>query len=375
MVQSGINYKKMKIGILTLPLHTNYGGILQAYALQTVLERMGHEVVVIDKEQHKKEPSMLSYVKRYIKKYIFQKNVLIFAEKTYNESYAYVSRNTQRFIDNNIHHIYIKPEEIKEGEYEAFIVGSDQIWRPSYYKPIQNAFLLFTKGWNVKRLAYAASFGSDVWEYSKREEKECRELINKFDAVSVREKNGVELCKEHFGIQAFHVADPTMLLMPHDYVKIGNIIKNSERQIVTYILDESPLISDITRHLSQKMDLPTHRANSRFEDYSAPIEERVQPPVESWLTDLYNAELIITDSFHACVFSILFNKEFIVIGNKSRGNMRVQSLLASLNIADRYCCDIESCDIALNSKTDYEKVNALLNRFREESINFLSNNL
>ena len=100
-----------------------------------------------------------------------------------------------------------------EGEYDAFIVGSDQVWRPSYNQHLEQAFLNFTENWkNVKRIAYAASFGVDNWEFTKKQTKECKRLVQKFDFVSVREDTAVNLCKEHLGIEATHVLDPTLLL-------------------------------------------------------------------------------------------------------------------------------------------------------------------
>ena len=364
----------MKIAILTLPLHTNYGGILQAYALQIVLERIGHDVVIIDRMQHKNEPSVLTYLKRIILKYLLRRNIRIFVEKKYNKSYPYVSKNTQKFIDRYIHHVFTQPEYIKEKDFDAYVVGSDQIWRPSYYSPIQNAYLRFTKGWNVKRIAYAASFGTDAWEYSPKQEKDCRELIQGFDAVSVREQSGVQLCKKHFGINACHVLDPTLLLNAEDYIKLG-VKEDSQEQIVTYILDDEPNTKETIEYISKKMDLPIHRANSRFEEYSAPIEERVQPAVESWLSDLYNAKIVLTDSFHACVFSILFKKDFLVIGNTSRGQTRVLSLLHSLNLDDRLICSLDSCDHVINKRIDYFKIDALVDKLKNESLCFLRNNL
>ena len=147
----------MKIGILTLPLHTNYGGILQAYALQTVLERMGHNVVVFDTDKRLSLPkSPLTYVKRLVMKLFRKNSIPIFYEKKRNRTYPIISKHTQCFIDKYVHRYIAKHlEDIKENDVDAIIVGSDQIWRPIYFRSpdwakTEDAFLAFTKGWDIK---------------------------------------------------------------------------------------------------------------------------------------------------------------------------------------------------------------------------------
>ena len=143
----------MKIGILTLPLHTNYGGILQAYALQTVLERMGHEVVIFNHERKYRLPLWrlpLSYTKRIIKKYILgRKDTKIFAEQKLRDDYTKISQHTQKFIDTYLHTYNVETfKKLKSTDFDAIVVGSDQVWRPKYFVSlfvdrIENAFLSF----------------------------------------------------------------------------------------------------------------------------------------------------------------------------------------------------------------------------------------
>ena len=147
----------MRIGILTLPLRTNYGGILQAYALQTVLERMGHEVSVITTPNKAKLPVWkwpYSYPKRMIRKYILGRNEHVFFESYYNRVYPIVGQHTLQFIDKYIHYFEVgKLLDLKENNFDAFVVGSDQVWRPMYYPTkIENAYLDFARDWNDKRL-------------------------------------------------------------------------------------------------------------------------------------------------------------------------------------------------------------------------------
>ena len=100
---------------------------------------------------------------------------------------------------------------LNPNDFDAFIVGSDQVWRRLYMPDIYREYLSFAEGWNVRRISYAASFGTEEWEYSPLETTECRRLLQKFDAVSVREASGVSLCKKHFGVEAVHVVTITAL--------------------------------------------------------------------------------------------------------------------------------------------------------------------
>ena len=170
----------MKIGILTLPLHTNYGGILQAYALQTVLERMGHEVFVLDKGQirHLKVwEALWIYPKRFAVKYVKRKNIDIFAIRHHNKIFPIISQYTQLFIDKYIHVLKVNDfSKLNSHDFDAIVVGSDQIWRPEYNEKIENAYLRFAELWNIKRIAYAVSFGTDKWGYTAKQTNTCTVL-------------------------------------------------------------------------------------------------------------------------------------------------------------------------------------------------------
>ena len=369
----------MKIGILTLPLHTNYGGILQAYALQTVLERMGHEVHVIEKEKRplsiNKYKMPLTYGKR-IAKNLMGKKVPIFYEQKYNREQPIIRQYTDQFIEKYIHLIKYKEfSDIKESEYDAIVVGSDQVWRPKYFgiNQIEQAYLRFAENWNIKRMAYAASFGTDEWEYTTKQTSICGELLKKFDAVAVREESGVQLCKEHFRVEAQHVLDPTMLLEKEDYIKLfeANNTPKSQGNLLCYFLDETDEKKELIKRVAKEKRLIPFNVKSKSEDINSPISDRIQPPLEQWLRGFYDAEFVVTDSFHACVFSILFKKPFFVVGNITRGMSRFVSLLDMFGIVDR----IIDCKSSLEIKTyiPWENLITSLNYNRKISKSILSN--
>lgn len=366
----------MKIGILTIPLHTNYGGILQVYALQTVLKRLGHEVIVIDKSPYKylktfRKP--FAYTKRFVMKFMFKKDIRIRSEEYHNEIYSVVSQYIQPFIDNNIQRVEIDDLKIlKEKDFDAIVVGSDQIWRPKYYPKVENAYLDFTEKWNIKRITYAASFGTDKWEYSKKQTKRCGKLLKKFDAVSVREDSAIKLCNDYYDVNATQMLDPTMLLEVKDYIEIfekSNVPK-SKGTLLDYILDETDEIRSLIDKIAKRKGLIPFKVNSMVEDVNAPLEERIQPPVDQWLRGFYDAEFVVTDSFHACVFSILFNKPFIVVGNMERGLARFESFLKMFELEDRMITDLTNFDVSQMKSFKVE-----ISEKRKEAIYFLKKNL
>ena len=337
----------MRIGILTLPLHTNYGGILQAYALQTVLERMGHEVKVINKIFNYNLPlwkQPFVYTKRILKNLKGDKFPIFYEQQVIKEI-PIIRRYTNEFIGKYIHtHDVKRYSDLKENDFDAFVVGSDQVWRPKYFAKIEDAYLQFTKDWNIKRIAYAVSFGTDEWEYSSKQTANCKNLVKKFDAVSVREDSGVDLCKRYLDIDSEHLLDPTMLLKKEDYIRLfeNSNTPASPGTLMCYILDETPEIELLINKIARERGLIPFRASSKVENNRAPLVERIQPSVEQWLRGFYDAKFIVTDSFHACVFSILFNKPFIAIGNKGRGLSRFISLLSRFSLEDRLLLNLSN---------------------------------
>ena len=373
----------MRIGVLALQLRYNFGGILQAYALQKTLNDLGHKAVHIDQHRYvtigpwyKKYPI---YLKRAIRKYLFGENLIVRADVAINNTTKAIATHTDPFIDKHIKRIYTKDfSNIKKGKFDAIVVGSDQVWRPQYFfSKIENAYLEFTKDWDVKRIAYAASFGTEEWEYNEEQTANCAALLKKFNAVSVRESSATVLCKEKLGAEALHVIDPTMLLEKEDYIKLfkeTDTVK-SDGNLLCYILDKGKEKDAIIENIAKEKQLTPFFVNSRYEEHDAPIEERIQQPVEKWLRAFYDAEFVITDSFHACVFSILFNKTFIVYGNKERGLARFHSLLELFGLEDRIVTSPEDVSKIALTPIDWNKVNNIHKHMKEKSLSFLTKNL
>ena len=377
----------MKIGVLTLPLNSNYGGILQAYALQTALERMGHDVYEIELNNNMRwrYPPLwkmpFSFGKRIILKYLLRKkNYKIFLEKYERRIYPMLIHDILIFISKYIKQYKVDKFADCKGMFDAYICGSDQIWRYKYYpffeNDIANVYLKFLDDEPCKRIAYAASFGTDKWEYPANATAECKKWIQKFDAVSVREESGIKLCSTYFDVKAKHVLDPTMLLSKDDYVALiekSNVPK-SKGNLFCYILDTTEEKMKIVKNLEKQHHLTSFFMNGDCGNWADDLEKRIQPPVESWLRAFYDSEFIVTDSFHACVFSILFHKQFLVIGNPERGLARIHSLLSMFGLEDRLTFDT-SLDVNKIEMNNYGKVDEIFHQLRTDSIAFLSESL
>ena len=374
----------MKIGILTLPLHINYGGILQAYALQEVLKRMGHEVMFM--EEAKANSIMLSpfsfyfwwYLKRPLK-YLLRCSFIDRSSHHDFKHYWLLNRRLRSFM---MTYMPIRTcqsfVDFKAFRLDALVVGSDQIWRPLYFSNIEKAYLSFADSWDVKRIVYAASFGTDQWEYSAEQTTRCKELIHRFDAVSVREQSGVSFCRNFFNREADFLLDPTLLLDVSDYLQLipSSQSERKSQTLTTYILDASTekeivLNSILKSGNYTKEDIPSPESHvSEFQ------HEEELPSIEHWIRNFHNADFVFTDSFHGCVFSILFHKPFIVFGNKERGMARFQSLLELFGLQKRLILsqkEFEEKNWAVS--IDWDFVDRKRQEMKEKSIHFLKKNL
>lgn len=372
----------MKIAIITLPLHTNYGGLLQAYALKTTLESMGHEATVLDLKDKMPVPKGIrapfKYMGRMLKRLLKgSEGPEVFKELRYRRELPVVSANTSAFVENHISPRLIDSyESIVEGEYDAFFVGSDQVWRPMYFRGIENAFLKFTKDWDVLRVAYAASFGTDKLEYEYIQLEECSRLLSRFDAVSVREDAAVEMCAEwldHEG--SVHVLDPVMLLDADVYRSMARNaqIHGAEGCIMTYLLDPSAEKNHVVDFMKRVSGLDTYDSSVCPYDSGKPLSDRVVPPLEQWLAGFADCDMVVTDSFHGCVLAVLMHKRFVAVGNSRRGMSRLNSFLSMFGLEQRLVHGIDPEDDGsfLLSEIDWETVDSVLENQREKSIKFI----
>ena len=351
----------MKIGIFTLPLVNNYGGILQAYALSRVLVGLGHEPRLINLRLQRSKLS-IAYIKFLVACAL--KKELCGAK--FNPSYE---RDTSEFVAENIPLTapVCTPADLKalceKERFEAVILGSDQVFRPSYFADFADCFSLGFLPPNCTRIAYAASFGGDRLCGLKNpaDLKAHAANLAKFKAISVRERDGVKLARECFGVDASWVLDPTLLANKEIYDKF--LSHAPKRKGFAYILDPSPRSEAAIELLKKQSGLEIDEVNDRGNRIG----------IKAWLSAIAGAEFVLTDSFHGCVFSIIFNKPFFVLVNASRGASRFSSLLGSFGLEDRALQDPK--DARLDATIDWDGVNEALRRKREDSMKFLKTSL
>lgn len=357
----------MKIGILTHPILKNYGGVLQAYASQFFLSKHGHEAWIVDREFNYVDSLsgfklILFRIKQIVKKVIGLK------KRADNNKYQNIALFKEKYI-SPITCVFRYNREMKHLQptyrFDALYVGSDQVWRKGYTPCIKNYFLDFAeKQKGIKRIAYAASFGSDKWDFDKSTTKRCRDLLSKFDFVSVREQRGIELCRNVFNMSSSLVCDPTLLLERQDYERLFLLEPEmSSDSLFCYFLDP----------FDDKMKFVLKYANKQNLAVSSiiPKESEVLPPVSEWLSSIAKSKFVITDSYHGMIFSIIFNKPFLVISNKHRGNSRFYTILEKLQITGRIVDNFDGFDDKLVPELKWDDINSRLESFKRESSEYL----
>lgn len=357
----------MKIGIVTQPLCANYGGILQNYALQQILIKMGHDPITLDYL-----PS-LSFG-RYILYALKGIASLPFPSKRHKikpyRHYLRRPKQIESFVRKNIKLTKTIPEYnktlLRKNEIEAIVVGSDQVWRYSYNSHyIEDMYLDFAKRYSCLKMAYGASFGIEEWDYPTAKTEAVKKLVKQFDSISVREVSGVKLCKDILGIDAQYVIDPTMLLERSDYERIcAKPDIYLEPYIATYVLDDNEEKEAFINSVAVVKNLPIKRMSV----YSS------GSTVEEWLSTIKNADFIITDSYHGSLFSIIFGKQFRAIINKDRGSDRFYSIFSKLGILNCLMDTIPN-EFDNNYIIDYDQLYLTLNSLRKESMFYLSNTM
>lgn len=352
----------MKIGIVTQPLLANYGGILQNYALQQILKRMGHEPVTID--YIPKLPIyryLLSCVKTLALFFIPGKRRSFVPYPKYQRN-TFITPFVDRYISKTRTVHKYSSSLISKYSIEMVISGSDQVWRPMYNFYLEDMFLHFVQT-DVRKIAYAASFGVDNWEYTGKQTRCCSQLAKRFDAISVREDSGVSLCRRYLNVNAVEVLDPTLLLDREDYeVVCTEMPVCTDAFLASYVLDMTPEKNAFIHKLAMERGLSVRI-------FSADREATLS--IEEWLSMFRDASYIVTDSFHGTVLSIIFNKPFISIGNKERGYSRFQSLLGKFDLQNRLLT-VDEFDRIVNDEIKWDEVNDLRKDWQKCSIDFLT---
>ena len=307
------SYPKYDVGIFGWWFEdnwTNYGSTLTYYALMEYVSSLGLSVCMITSPFHKKENAS-----NFIKKH------------------GYVMSNTYKFEDFKKHNENI----------DTFLIGSDQLWFYDCYKSWGHSLFLDFVDEDKKKISYSTSFGHKDPKIPDSEIPILKKFLNRFDAVSSRENDGVEILNNKFNIDSVQVLDPVFIC---DYKNWESIAFDAERKttgdfIFAYILDPNEEKNSALGYLSKKLNMPVvsitdkqYKNNEKVEilrNYGV-LEKAT---IEELIYHLMNAKYVLTDSYHGLCFSLIFKKNFATIINPKRGTSRFETLATLFDIGDR----------------------------------------
>lgn len=341
--------------ILTFSKNDNRGANLQAYALKKTLEEEGVDVRFLDIQLPRKKLNPIGLIVTKINNYCAE----VFRKRS-NFKYTDQYNSVQELIDN--------PPAA-----DIFIVGSDQVWNPDLTKGCdpRTYFFSFLKD-NTKRISYAASFGKSEWDATEYDN-DIKELLSKFDYVSVREDSGVNICRDIFKRDDVEVClDPSLLLKTSDIKKIIKDSYKPRKHIYSYLFYKSCDIYNMVEEIASqtKLEITGDLRNSNTFN-----KLRSLHGVEQWIRNVAESEIVVTNSFHTMVVSILLRKNFIIVPPVKGRETRLISLLSRLGLLGRYISYGDKIDVSSLAPINYDLVELKLDALRTSSLNFIKNAL
>lgn len=370
----------MHVGIITIHNHYNYGAVLQAYALNHAVRRLGHQCKTIDCNI---DPGAGRLAKR-------AQHPGAQITNLYNLCHWIANmRHDRRFREFISHHIpvsdinYQSIDQIVKDppQFDAYITGSDQVWRPSYLdQKIGGVFhLCFASPARSRLISYAPSFG--VSNIPARYAKEVSEYLMRYHSLSIREKQGQKIIYEFTGRKATHVLDPTLLLSVDEYETILQFPPIAGEYILVYPIElgKNMALLNLVKEVKKQVSLPVVCIFPLVFDFRwLLVADRVllDAGPQEFLGLFKNASIVCTNSFHGTVFSIKYQKNFLGVPHSS-SNSRIYSLLEEVGLLNRQIKDLETQKVKKTLETiiDYNVVIPKLQRSVEHSISFLKNAL
>lgn len=386
------NSEKDKVGILTL-YHGNYnfGGLLQAYALPAAIKQyLGIAAEQID-YVYMSEKQIETKDKSSIKKTIYEAVYIVFTKlkkkKLARRKNAF--EQFREFIPHSKRTYECDSISDSNKIYTKFICGGDQIWNDyhivQWYRSIDSkVFTLQFVPENVKKISYAPSMA--VLELTDEFRKEFSEKIKRFDAISVREKKTLSVMKQMTNKTITIAADPVLLLQESDWLKVMRYSKKRKQYVLCYLLGDSTEQRKVVEKFAAKNNYKVivfphivHNAIRKCDLFFGDIHDYSSGPRE-FLGLINNAEFVITDSFHACVFSMIFKTPFVVFernkpGEKGNMNSRIYDFLEEYHLENQLVTEKKLADMKEIPKLDFTYAHEHWKKRREESLEFLKNAL
>lgn len=365
----------MKIGTITLHYQMNYGGLLQAYALQRVLQRLGHDSEIIDYR------APLLYLKpRLFSGTTLKRSVKFWLGRSLPRPIVDSRIRWKKSIEFVENHLPLSSSPIlddetlrnRPGDYDAYITGSDQVWNPAWYGDEAPAYRLSFVPSEKRRISYAASFGVD--RFSEAQTQVFKPDLEKFDCISVREDNGVAIVRDICGKDANVVLDPTLLMDSHDWQDLFDRDIQDNNYILCYFIGQFHSVLPFLESMSERMNLPLVKVGRNYADSRVRRKMEIKPhagPLE-FLRLLAGCSWLVTNSFHGVALSVVLKKRFSVIANTSarRAAMsaRIESILSKLQLNE---AAVQLGESFVAPQCCYEQTHDYLAPLRGASIDFL----
>lgn len=365
----------MRIGLITLHRAENYGSVLQALALQDVLQKLGHEVTVLDYCPDR--CTSWGRLKRLKEKNPRFKNPLLLFAATLLMIPSYIRRakRFEVFVKKylKVSDMFSTNDEAKQMNWDmdAYCTGSDQVWNSHWNEGIDKALYLDFAPKEANVFSYASSFG--VSKLDKNEVGEIKRLLSKYRFLSVREDTGVEILRDLGRVDGVLSLDPTLLMNKEMWMKYVGKNRGLGEYILTYNLHHDSKVDDYAMRLKEKYGLPIINISYNMHDVIRKGKLCWCPYVEDFLSMFLHAKYVVSDSFHATVFSILFEKKFVTI-TPEIASSRISSLLKIVDLEYRNVSAVNEI-LEIDQETDYSTIRAKLEEEREKSLDYLRNSL
>ncbi|EWS66202.1 Polysaccharide pyruvyl transferase [Hydrogenophaga sp. T4] len=376
--------RPLRIGILTFHFSDNYGAALQAYALRRWFVEHGHEPRFIDyKPAHIERGGQLTLPTSPAKLKANLKTIYLTASSFANRHFGNRGQR-EKFTLFREHFLGIKNGSTLSDTYETLdaarsfdliVAGSDQIWSPSQHFGFDpNYFLAFAGNYRARKISYAASFGRD--QVSSSEEAQLPNLLQNFDAISVREASGIPLVERAIGCRPANVPDPTLLHNNYSELTDRASYKHEDPYIFCYGLRSPDNIRQTADLVSKQLKCPIlspHNPHRRWIE----IGNTVYPDPSEWVSLMKNARFVVTNSFHGTVFALLFKKPFIVAGltgERVSANARAINLLRAVHLESRFTSTFSEQHVKtlMANEIDWAEVDKRLADLRQTGNEFLT---
>lgn len=360
-----------KVGIVTIHKINNYGAVLQAYALNRHIRSLGHEAKTIDFRTYRVAESYRIFRPLESKMDLVRNaQALLFAGKLRRRGARF-----ERFLAEHVpmtETAWYSNEELRTAEldFDTYICGSDQIWN-THCRNYDDAFLLEFARNRGERIAYAASLGAESI-HPELQDRFRRELSD-FKAVSVRERDAVDIIAPLAGREAAHVCDPVLLLTREQWREAAAEPLMKEPYIFFYhVKGDIPGMRDYLRRLSEQTGRKVVAVTMNLREMLYPNVKRYDAGPAEFLSLIAHADYVVTNSFHATAFSLIFRKKFLVFPPHGAGPSRLTSILETAGLGDRIWG--EGC-APMEAEIDYDRAWEQLTPFVEQSKRFLKENL